>query len=269
MRSWASSRTSMHASRRDYMRAITVSICSSMIELGSVNLEDDGSGSRPQIVNAIFRSAECDRKQEFDQDKVYTPKEEKGLDYYEEIFLGLVNLRILDVDEYQHPIPRIPSSVYNLWNLQTLGLYVDINYIFEIWKTPLLRPTEGHLMVHSRVLKRIPNIKTLKLYYGDTSKEEDDCGLNKLCCLHKLESLRLRCSEQHTRVIREVSFPHSLKKMTLVNTKLPWEDIKLKIGSLPLLQVLKFERKSFTGSKWKHLKTNSPISSSCLLKAVI
>ncbi|KAG6408159.1 hypothetical protein SASPL_131162 [Salvia splendens] len=109
----------------------------------------------------------------------------------------------------------------------------------------------SNLKFGERVLKRIPNIKTLKLYYGDTSKEEDDYGLNKLCCLHKLASLRLRCSEQHTRVIREVSFPHSLKKLTLVNTKLPWEDIKLKIGSLPLLQVLKLERKSFTGSKWE------------------
>ncbi|XP_047967883.1 putative late blight resistance protein homolog R1A-4 [Salvia hispanica] len=91
----------------------------------------------------------------------------------------------------------------------------------------------------------------------DTSEEdaseggEDEYRLNNVCFLHNLEDLQLWCSSQNTSIIRHVSFPRSLKKLTLRNTYLRWEDMKTKIGSLPVLQVLKLKKNSFIGSKWK------------------
>lgn len=58
--------------------------------------------------------------------------------------------------------------------------------------------------------------------------------------------------------MREVSFPSSLKKLTLEKTNLPWEDVKTKIGLLPLLQVLKLKKNSFIGSVWKTCEDQFP-----------
>ncbi|XP_042022972.1 putative late blight resistance protein homolog R1B-12 [Salvia splendens] len=105
------------------------------------------------------------------------------------------------------------------------------------------------------VLKRIPNIKKLKLYY-DASSKEDCYGLNNLHCLDKLETLRLVCdtrlSDSH--LVQEVSFSRSLKKLTLRETYLPWEDMNTKIGSLPLLQVIRLEENSFIVSEWETME---------------
>ncbi|XP_047967882.1 putative late blight resistance protein homolog R1B-16 [Salvia hispanica] len=128
---------------------------------------------------------------------------------YEEILPWLVNLRFLDV--YVVDEDPLPSSIYFLWNLWRLLLHnVGKDYVCEIWKMPQLRHVgtdlrEGTLdgayclpdtsfsyeedmvlenlqtLSHVKnlkfgevVLKRIPNIKTLKLYYKtkvDTSRE--------------------------------------------------------------------------------------------------
>ena len=51
-----------------------------------------------------------------------------------------------------------------------------------------------------------------------------------------------------------MSFPDSLKKLTLQCTYLHWKDMKTKIGSLPHLQVLKLRQGSFIGSEWETLE---------------
>ncbi|XP_047959696.1 putative late blight resistance protein homolog R1B-16 isoform X2 [Salvia hispanica] len=207
-------------------------------------------------------------------------EEEDSHDYCEEILHGLVNLRLLIMEVRGH---SLPSSVYFHWNLQTLVIQNDHeDYVCEIWKLPQLRHfiiynggtligayclpdrfndekdmvlkdlqtlcVVSNLKFGEGVLKRIPNIKKLKLCYDrevDTSGEEDYYRLNNLCCLHKLQTLRFRGSS------RQVSFPHSLKKLTLECTQLAWEDMSTKIGSLPHLQVLKLKNNSFIGSEWE------------------
>ncbi|XP_047957000.1 putative late blight resistance protein homolog R1B-16 [Salvia hispanica] len=210
-------------------------------------------------------------------------EEEDRRDYYEEIFLGLVNLRYLVVNVNWN-LPEIPSSVSFLWNLQTLNLCsIRRDYVFEIWKMPQLRHviTYGHqpngayclpdpqsdredmmlenlqtlfevknLKFGAEMLKRIPNIKKLKLYYEDISTEGNYYHLNNIRYLHKLETLRLRSLDRFDRNL-EVSLPSSLKKLTLERTYLPWEDMYKIIGSLPHLQVLKLKKNSFIGSVWK------------------
>ncbi|KAL8544350.1 hypothetical protein ACS0TY_004769 [Phlomoides rotata] len=47
-----------------------------------------------------------------------------------------------------------------------------------------------------------------------------------------------------------VSFPQSLKKLTLCRTELNWEDLTRSIGSLPLLQFLELW-KACKGPKWE------------------
>ncbi|XP_047983813.1 putative late blight resistance protein homolog R1A-3 isoform X3 [Salvia hispanica] len=212
---------------------------------------------------------------------------EKGSENEDGFLLRLVNLRFYPVAGKDHPFIKIPRSVHFLWNLQTVLLVkVGHDFVFEIWKMPQLRHVMSNpkkrkgayyvpdplsredmvlenlqtLLVVSNLkfgeglLRRIPNIKALKLYYDENLLSGgDDYCLNNLYRLQKLESLRLNCSEEHTLVglVRQVSFPNSLKKLTLTNTKLPWEDMKTKIGSLPLLQILRLKDYSFVGSEWE------------------
>ncbi|XP_047959694.1 putative late blight resistance protein homolog R1B-12 [Salvia hispanica] len=228
-------------------------------------------------------------------------EEEDSRDCCEEILRELVNLRVLSMTVDEHPLP---SSVYFLWNLQILILSdIGKDYVCEIWKMPKLRHmmtdlqgtldgayclpdsfndennmvledlqtlyVVSNLKFGDGVLKRIPNIKTLKLYYDreidtsgedssgedasgkDTSGEEDYYRLYNLCCLHKLETLQLCASALDTHMIKQVSFPRSLKKLTLEDTELSWEDMETKIGWLPHLQILKLKDNSFIGSEWE------------------
>ncbi|XP_047969164.1 putative late blight resistance protein homolog R1B-16 isoform X2 [Salvia hispanica] len=212
-------------------------------------------------------------------------------DSYEKIFRGLVNLRVLGLTVDMHLLPRIPSSVCFHWNLQSIYLSgISDDFVLETWKVSQLRHVitddEGkldgayclpnslteeedtvvlenlqtlynvkNLKFGEGVLKRIPNVKKLKLYY-DASGEEDCYALNNLHRLHKLETLRLVCdtalSDGH--LVQEVIFPRSLKKLILKETYLPWEDMNAKIGLLPLLQVLQLERNSFAGSEWETME---------------
>ncbi|XP_047962446.1 putative late blight resistance protein homolog R1A-10 [Salvia hispanica] len=212
--------------------------------------------------------------------------EEESSENYGEFLLRLVNLRFFVVDTDEH-LSRIPSAISSLWNLQTLVLYnMGFDYIFEFWKMPQLRHVmtyEGtldaayglngdmngqdgvfvlenlqSLFVMSNlnfgegVVRRIPNIKRLKLYYNKTSTKGCDYCLSNLQYLHKLEVLGFRYSNNfHKYLDSELIFPSSLKKLTLEKTMLHWEDMEITIGSLPHLQVLKLKMDSFVGIEWE------------------
>ncbi|XP_047957596.1 putative late blight resistance protein homolog R1B-16 isoform X2 [Salvia hispanica] len=183
-----------------------------------------------------------------------------GVDY-EKNFLERVNSHLLFI-RVVDGLYRIPSSISFLWNLQTMIIHdTRRNYAFDLWKMPQLRhigiitgwnngggtfnvpdPLNdeedmvmenlqslycvNNLKFGAGVLKRIPNIKTLKLYYIGISRVDEICHLENICCLQKLESLGIKCS-----FTRHVRFPDSLKKLTLQYTLLRWEDMKTKIGS--------------------------------------
>ncbi|XP_047963569.1 putative late blight resistance protein homolog R1B-16 isoform X2 [Salvia hispanica] len=153
------------------------------------------------------------------------------------------------------------SPVSYLWNLQTMIIHCKF-CVFDIWKMPQVRhvrvsywPESGTISVpdplsddedmenlqslhtvdnfkfSAGVLKRILNIKILKLRYQDiTGIEGEYYQLNSICCLHKLEYLGLMCTRSYRHWVREMSFPDSLKKLTLQCTYLHWKDMKTKIG---------------------------------------
>lgn len=194
---------------------------------------------------------------------------------FQRVNLRYVNIR---VDYYDF-------SFSFLWNLQTLIVHCRSSSSIppEIWKMPRLRhvkiweaiqlpdpPTNAVVLENLRellyisnfkcseeVAKRIPNIKRLKVSYGEEFvKGSPDCFLHNLSCLHELESFGLRSYSLQrniaiTHLLQNLSFPHSLQKLTLEYTLLQWEDMTTKIGSLPLLRVLKLKYDSFIGPKWE------------------
>ncbi|KAL8551056.1 hypothetical protein ACS0TY_000221 [Phlomoides rotata] len=218
----------------------------------------------------------------------YAPLVRSLLSYND--ILEHANLRYISLISNYQSAPRLLSVCSLFWNLQTLK--VDNRYSSEpiiasaIWEMPLLRhvmlyefelpdPPGEHKFVlenlqrlslvknfkfSDEVVKRIPNLKKLKVKYERSGVEEEkrvpNICINNLGRLQKLESFNLNivlldsCEKENIRR-NLVSFPHSLKKLILSGTELDWEDLTTRIGSLPLLQFLRLSLGACRGPKWK------------------
>ncbi|KAL0354511.1 UNVERIFIED_CONTAM: putative late blight resistance proteinR1A-10 [Sesamum radiatum] len=222
----------------------------------------------------------------------------RGDGYLMEAIFKLVNSQYLALCAnfcFRH---AFPSSMHLLWNLQTLTFrttsYQIMNAPPEIWKMHHLRhvdvnalhlpnPTTAtrdefvlpnlqkmseivNFKCCEAVVKRIPNIKKLRICYNDLYSLlyclENLCHsdisslhycLKNLGRFQKLESLyfSLRSRVRRSDLVDSLSFPNSLKKLTLWGCRLQWEDITRKIGPLSLLQVLKLHKDSVIGSEWE------------------
>ncbi|KAL8481741.1 hypothetical protein ACS0TY_028041 [Phlomoides rotata] len=218
--------------------------------------------------------------------RVYSPivKYNLSLTDYDSAIFEQANLRYLTF--YCRGL-RFYSLCYLLWNLQTLKVYCPYpaNLTFKIWEMPLLRhvmvnkfvlpdpPNGEHNLVlenlqtlscivnfkcSEEVVKRIPNLKKLNVKYVIIGLDDDEVLLN-LCLnnldrLQKLESLSLCISNNCDveKIMRNlVSFPYSLKKLTLQGTQLNWEELGMRIGSLPLLQFLRLSADACVGARWE------------------
>ncbi|KAL7139751.1 hypothetical protein ABFS83_09G074600 [Erythranthe nasuta] len=202
----------------------------------------------------------------------------------------LVNSRYLAVEDFQYEnLFMLPSSVYLLWNLQTLIVKsTTVVAPSEIWKMTQLRHVLfpggleipdpplgeqdgefvlGNLQTLSlirnfkcgeEVVKRIPNITKLKICY-----EGKKIGgylssyycLNNLGRLGKLESFDCYFDYGYelnrNDMLQNFIIPNSIKKLTLGRTHLKWEDMKTKIGWLPNLEILTLKYDSFVGAEWE------------------
>ncbi|KAL0441375.1 UNVERIFIED_CONTAM: putative late blight resistance proteinR1A-10 [Sesamum radiatum] len=199
-----------------------------------------------------------------------------------EVILKLVNSRYLALYADTNLNSTLPSSMHLLWNLQTLiikGIGWPCIYAPpEIWKMHQLRrvritglnlpdpPTVDEFVTlpnlqkmavlmnfkcSETVVKRIPNIKKLHVFY-DVFSSSHYC-LENLGHLQTLESLNCSfgCSVRRSYLVDSLSILHSLKKLTLWGCRLQWEDITRNIGSLPLLHVLKLYYGSVIGPEWE------------------
>ncbi|KAL0319416.1 UNVERIFIED_CONTAM: putative late blight resistance proteinR1A-10, partial [Sesamum angustifolium] len=199
-----------------------------------------------------------------------------------EVILKLVNSRYLALYADTNLNSTLPSSMHLLWNLQTLiikGIGWPCIYAPpEIWKMHHLRrvritglnlpdpPTVDEFVTlpnlqkmavlmnfkcSETVVKRIPNIKKLHVFY-DVFSSSHYC-LENLGHLQTLESLNCSfgCSVRKSYLVDSLSILHSLKKLTLWGCRLQWEDITRNIGSLPLLHVLKLYYGSVIGPEWE------------------
>ncbi|KAL2482258.1 Disease resistance RPP8-like protein 3 [Forsythia ovata] len=197
-------------------------------------------------------------------------------------FLKLVNLRYLACVSGAR---EFPSSLYKLRNLQTLilhGTESSFHLPLEIWRMPQLRhahlekvnlpdpPKAGVEEEHcltiledlqtlsnvinfrcaEDILRRIPNLKKLGILYVDVRVDWSDYYLNNLARLQNLETLKCLFDVPYPPFLQNLTFPTSLKKLTLRGCFLPWKDITI-IGSLPNLQVLKLKRNAFNGLVWE------------------
>ncbi|XP_057802938.1 putative late blight resistance protein homolog R1A-10 [Salvia miltiorrhiza] len=199
-----------------------------------------------------------------------------------------VNLRHLAVEVGS--MSSIFSSFSRLWNLQILIVYCRRDFTpAEIWRMPQLRhiemttrrfylpePSSDDVIVMENLLvlvgianfkcsedvvKRIPNIKKLVIEYFDRGEiEQDDyyC-LNNIRRLCKLESLSVTCWFDFSASLYVLTFPQSLKKLTLVmNHCFEWEKILEKIGALPLLEMFNLRNGCFGTGKWEMVEGQFP-----------
>ncbi|KAI3459097.1 hypothetical protein Pfo_015760 [Paulownia fortunei] len=206
----------------------------------------------------------------------------------------LFHLRYLAF-EYPMEIPAAISNLQNLQTLiihprktrNSRPLMVRLP--FEIWRMPQLRhlvsfffdlsyhpnlsysPNEAtfvlenlqtlsavrNLVCTKRVLKKIPNLKKLGIYFAP---EDYDINyhLHDLASLHQLEKLKLEIHRGFAfRRKLNPAFPKTLKFLTLSGWGLPWEDTTI-VGSLPNLQVLKLRDSACTGDKWETTEGEFP-----------
>ncbi|XP_057801509.1 putative late blight resistance protein homolog R1A-3 [Salvia miltiorrhiza] len=197
----------------------------------------------------------------------------------------LFHLRYLAIN-YMQSIPKGLSMLKNLQTLilgrirDTLRFLVVCNLVLS-WDMPQLRhvhfhgtiyfedPSEttislgslqtlsymSHLCCTERILKKIPNLKKLKIYCS-----EDAACLNDLVHLHRLENLKLYAGRwvgsrpKHYKI----TYPSMLKKLSLIDLRLPWSHMIL-VGSLPNLQVLKLKHCSWVdGDTWETIEEAFP-----------
>ncbi|KAK4437251.1 putative late blight resistance proteinR1B-16 [Sesamum alatum] len=202
--------------------------------------------------------------------------------------LQLVNSRYLAFRINTNLHAAVPSSISQLRHLQTLivesSTSTPVLLPTEIWEMPQLRHLKFssvclpdppvsqssrqdscvlenlqtlsyviNLRCTEEVVRRIPNLKKLRLFCEDASTYGAEWSyycLNNLVHLQKLESLMLTCVANAKISPGELDFPHSLKKLILLSCRFSWEDMTI-IGSLPNLEVLILQKDAFDGEKWE------------------
>ncbi|KAG8379213.1 hypothetical protein BUALT_Bualt07G0065200 [Buddleja alternifolia] len=164
-------------------------------------------------------------------DKYLRSRKERNYKYSLEDIFQLVNSRYLAVNANLNLNSAFPSSMYLLWNLQTLivkgtGRRQAIG-LFESWKMPQLR-----------------HVEFVKLYLPDPpsgqESGEDNFVLRNLQTLLNIGDFK--CDEE---VVKRIP------NLTLSGSRLQWDDMAKMEGSLPHLQVLKLEEESCQGPEWE------------------
>lgn len=191
----------------------------------------------------------------------------------------LVHLRYFSVRSHCN---SVPSSIVNLWNLETLivkRLAGEIYVPAEIWKLAKLRhlhidarakftiDDDAHenspkllnletfstplisYMEEKKLMGRIPNVRKFRCIFLESWDFTLNCNmLPKLVVPHQLESLNAR---YHGGVEYPCEFdlPWSLKKLTLSQFHLQWNVIS-SFQKLPNLEVLKLLNAAVEGDLW-------------------
>ncbi|XP_073034303.1 putative late blight resistance protein homolog R1B-14 [Primulina eburnea] len=202
----------------------------------------------------------------------------------DEIF-DLVNLRYLALVFYYSLSSCLPARVTRLKNLETLIINDTNNFrslysiSSEIWKMPQLKhlilragyisPILAHeefarsfsilhnlqtlyvidLPLTVEVIKRLPNLKKLKVKYGSREHYQPN-GINNLVYLDQLQVLNFELVELPDDLPNIDSFPRNLRKLTLRGSWIPLENMSI-VNSLPNLVVLKLMQDSVEGGKWE------------------
>nr|GMC82874.1 putative late blight resistance protein homolog R1B-14 [Ipomoea batatas] len=147
-------------------------------------------------------------------------------------------LHVLDMPRLRHVY--LPKSCF--LNLPKL-VQGNLQTIFWLSLPQRLRTKLG--------FKTIPNVKELGIYIKD--KDPYKLLPGSLADLCRLENLKIAVEEDiffRGEFRLPLAFPSSLKKLKLIYTYLPWEDMAI-IGTLPNLEVLKLMGYAFCGPDWR------------------
>lgn len=179
-------------------------------------------------------------------------------------------------------IKYVPSSIAKLCNLQTLivkGTRGDIAFPSLLWSMMTLRhihirprasltltspeledaiemrnlttfscPAFSDAKISKEILKRWTRLKKMKYIFLKHWDSSGKCNTHPAVeLLTNLESLNLYCGGSSLQ--SKLSFPASLRKLTLSRFCLPW-DYMSAISRLSSLQVLKLIFKAFEGDTW-------------------
>ncbi|XP_031091891.1 putative late blight resistance protein homolog R1A-3 [Ipomoea triloba] len=147
---------------------------------------------------------------------------------------------------YPHAV-FLPGPNYHGQKSLMLSMESDLQTISAL---PLVYDVGSTWTEKEHMQKWLGNVRNLKFVVADSSSTLEKCNLfPSLLYLNKLESLKICCTH---RVVSssDFSFPQSLKRLTLSNLALPWDEISI-IGRLPQLEVLKLLCNAFKGSKWE------------------
>ncbi|XP_042034967.1 putative late blight resistance protein homolog R1B-16 [Salvia splendens] len=211
----------------------------------------------------------------------------RGHEYSLGRLFELVNLRLLAVKSGGYPA-QLHSSINLLWCLQTLivsQFEEEVNAPVEIWDMPQLRhvnyyvsygsgalhlpdpPTDSIVIMENlqslkgvknfkcdeKMVRRLPNIRKL----GLIGSPDDDYCVHNIERLQKLESLSCECFHRADFSLK-ITFPHSLKSLTLEIRYGRMEDILEKVSTLPLLWKLKLFFGRFETRKWETAEGQFP-----------
>ncbi|XP_042003008.1 uncharacterized protein LOC121752161 [Salvia splendens] len=169
------------------------------------------------------------------------------------------------------------KSISRLWNLETLVIDREVFLPPQFWQMAQLRhlkmeriilndPPNAQMDDQSfvvlenlqtlstvlnfrcteQIIQRIPNLKKLRVTYGYRT---DGFGTHYLCSLVHLDRLESLGIRGHEKLSGNIDFPGSLRKLTLENCFIPWDDMSM-IGVLPNLEVLKLRTNAAKGQEW-------------------
>ncbi|KAI3730492.1 hypothetical protein L1987_61662 [Smallanthus sonchifolius] len=176
------------------------------------------------------------------------------------------SLRILDVESV--PISLFPSDVLQLVNLRYLAIQahdgipkasisslVNLQMLIISSRKNIVVPKTIWSMVNLRHLyiKTGENLIEKSSLVQETEKDGGPSGLANLQTLsqhlRKLKLLNTIPYGKPTRLLNTMMFPEKLKKLTLSNTCMDWEDMWT-ISLLPNLEVLKLKFHACIGEMW-------------------
>ncbi|CAI9102428.1 OLC1v1000694C1 [Oldenlandia corymbosa var. corymbosa] len=145
-----------------------------------------------------------------------------------------------------HGIFIFPQSFIEL---QSFDIHFPLlDNLTSISTLPLKRGNK----VENFVLRRLPGIQKLGCrFFSDAWDNSTGFSMfPELDFLNELESLNITFSGKVVSPCR-FSFPSNLTKLSISNSRLPWEEISVIARLVPHLQVLKLLGKAFEGLKWE------------------
>ncbi|KAK1416339.1 hypothetical protein QVD17_32128 [Tagetes erecta] len=171
----------------------------------------------------------------------------------QESISNLINLQMLIILSRKNIL--IPKSIWNMVNLRHLYIKSGENLIEDGCPSILTSlQTLSHVSPRTcqDIFSRTPNLRKLG-FCGPLISSHGDLEFPNIVSLKRLQKLKLLNTivfPEATRSCNPLMFPEKLKKLTLSNTGLDWEEMWT-FAWLPNLEVLKLKFHACIGERWE------------------